>query len=160
MKFYTAVGQGISHWARMEIRLVQVTAKVLATSEEKAGLLMYSINFYAWLDIISQLFELDGTYPRSFKKWRKLSEALKAENDTRVRLAHHSISQDREIVGGITGIQAYLKPARLDVRKKTKTHALKPLDMNEIADFTGRIGGLHGKLIALLKLMERPRSSR
>ncbi len=118
--FYMAVGQGISHWSRMETRLVQITAKLLDTSEEKTGLLMYSINFYAWLDIIGQLFELDGTYPRSFKKWRKLSETLRAENDIRVRLAHHSISQDQEIVEGVTGVQAYLRPPRLDVRKKSK----------------------------------------
>jgi len=46
--FYRAVGQGISHWASMEGRLVQIVAKLTRMSEDKAGLIMYSINnFYS-----------------------------------------------------------------------------------------------------------------
>src|SRR5262245_23413036 len=80
-KFYMGVGQGISHWARMEGRLVQIVAKLTRTSEDKAGLIMYSINnFYTWIDIIDQLFVIDGTYKRSLEAWRKLIEPLKKEN--------------------------------------------------------------------------------
>jgi hypothetical protein len=55
--FYATVGQGISHWSAMETRLVQIVAKLLKTSDEKAGLIMYSIaNFHTWLMIIDELF--------------------------------------------------------------------------------------------------------
>src|SRR5216683_1426993 len=93
--FYMAVGQGISHWSHMEARLVQVAAKLLKTSEAKAGLVMYSIiNLHVWLQIIDELFVFDGTYPKSLRLWRSVAESLRAENDIRVRLAHHAISQD------------------------------------------------------------------
>jgi hypothetical protein len=62
--FYMAVGQGISHWSHMEERLVQVAAKLLRTSPSKAGLVMFSIiNFNVWLQLIDNLFVIDGTYP-------------------------------------------------------------------------------------------------
>jgi hypothetical protein len=67
--FYIAVGQGISHWSQMEGRLVQVVARLLRTSETKAGLVMYSIiNLHIWIQIIDELFSLDGSYPRSLKR--------------------------------------------------------------------------------------------
>src|SRR5262245_23987742 len=76
--FYMAVGQGISHWSRMETRLVQVAAKLLKTSDAKAGLVMYSvINLHTWLQIIDELFVLDGTYPRSLKLWRSIADKLR-----------------------------------------------------------------------------------
>jgi hypothetical protein len=55
----------------METRLVQIAARLLKTSEVKAGLVMYSIiNLHVWLQIIDELFVLDGTYPKSQKMWR------------------------------------------------------------------------------------------
>src|SRR4051794_5257561 len=55
--FYATVGQGISFWASMEGTLVQIAAKLLGTSEEKCGLLLYSImNLFSWLTIIDELF--------------------------------------------------------------------------------------------------------
>jgi hypothetical protein len=45
--FHMAVGLGISSWASMEGRLVEIVAKLTQASEDKAGLIMYSINnFY------------------------------------------------------------------------------------------------------------------
>ena len=83
---------------------------------------MYSIiSFYTWIDIIGQLFELDGTCPKSFKAWRRLIEPLKKENDIRARLAHHSISQEDVDPGEeLRAIQAYLRPAKFDSRSKSK----------------------------------------
>jgi len=78
----------------METRLVQIVAKLLKTSEAKAGVVMYSIiSFYIWIQIIDDLFVLDGTYPKSLKRWRAVVKSLKEENDIRVGLAHYSISQ-------------------------------------------------------------------
>jgi hypothetical protein len=104
---------------------------------------MYSIiNFHTWLQIIDELFTLDGTYPKSLQLWRAVLESLKAENDLRARLAHYAISQDEEKIGDEgTGTQAYLRPARLDLRTKSKK--AKPLTMVEISDFTGRVGQIH-----------------
>src|SRR5579864_7266594 len=73
LKFYAAVGKGISNWSKMEERLVGVVAKLLRTPDMKAGLVMYSImNFHTWINIIDDLFALDGTYPKSLKIWRGL----------------------------------------------------------------------------------------
>jgi hypothetical protein len=159
VNFYKSVGQGISHWATMEGRLVQITAILLDTSEDKAGLVMYSIiNFHTWLQIVDDLFTLDGTYPNSLKLWRAVLKSLKAENDVRARLAHHAISQDEEKIGSRTGTQAYLRPARLDLRTKSKK--AKPLTMVEILEFIGRVGNIHDKLLVLLQQMKKPQSSR
>ncbi len=158
MKFYTSVGQGISHWSQMEERLIQVAAKLLRSSETKTGLIMYSINFYSWIAIIDDLFVLDGTYEKSLKAWRKLVSSLKAENDIRVRLAHQSIHQDHKEFEIAGTMQAYLQPGRFDARAKVKKH--KPLSIVEISDFTGRVGDIHEKLISLLALMKKRKSLR
>jgi hypothetical protein len=77
---------------------------------------MYSIiNFYTWLQIIDELFLLDGTYPKSLKLWRSAAESLKAENDIRARLAHHAISQDEEKIGGNKTYKVEARHARLAV---------------------------------------------
>jgi len=48
--FFAAIGQGITAWSGMEETLVRIAAKLLRTSEVKAGLVMYSImNFHVWL---------------------------------------------------------------------------------------------------------------
>jgi hypothetical protein len=158
--FYMAVGQGISHWSNMETRLVQVAAKLLRTSEAKAGLLMYSImNFNVWTQIIDDLFVMDGTYAKSLKIWRGIFEILRAENNIRVGLAHYSISQEDVDPGDeLRAIQAFLRPGKLDVRSKSKKW--KPLTMNEIADFTDRVGQIHQKLILLLAQMNKRKSLR
>jgi hypothetical protein len=162
--FYLAVGQGITHWSRMEGRLVQVVAKLLGTTEPKAGLVMYSIiNLHTWIQIIDELLELDGTYPNSFKLWRGIAKAVRKEIDNRLRLAHHALSQEEEeweTPKGTKarGVAAYLRPSQLDVR--TKTRNMKPLTMVEIVAFTGRVGDIHSDLISLLELTHQPQSSR
>ena len=122
-----AVGQGISYWSHMEEALVEVVAKLLKISRTKAGLLMYSIiNFNTWLQIIDDLFVLDGTYPQSLKLWRKILDAIKVEKDMRDRLAHHGLSQEEEIhrhAKGkrtilVRGIRAYSRPPKTDMRNK------------------------------------------
>jgi hypothetical protein len=157
--FYLAVGQGISHWSNMEGRLVQVAAKLVGAPEAKVGLIMFSvINIHTWIQIIDDLFLIDGTYPNSMKLWRSIARSLKAENDIRVRLAHHSISQERFETPEEAGYQAYLRPARLDTRAKSKK--FEPLTMVEIVNFTGRVGDIHEKLISLLTLMKKRKPSR
>jgi len=166
--FYMAVGHGISHWSRMEECLVQVVARLLRTSEAKAGLVMYSImSFHAWITIIDELFELDGTYKNSLQAWRKLMESLKTENDIRVRLAHHSISQEMKRVPTrgqdnqfSLQIQAYLRPGKLDTRTKTAKLTFRPLTKSEIEDFADRVEDIHEKLILLLALMRKQKSLR
>ena len=83
----------------------------------------------------------------------------KKEIDNRVRLAHHSISQEDVDPGEeLRAIQAFLRPHTLDHRKKwTKA---KSLTMMEIVDFTGRVNDIHEKLIALLELMKKRKSLR
>jgi hypothetical protein len=158
--FYMAVGQGISHWSGMEGRVVQVVAKLLITTEPKAGLVMYNImNLHSWITIVDDLFSLDKTYPKSAKKWGTIAELLKKEIDNRVRLAHHSISQEDVDPGEeLRMIQAFLRPHKLDLRRKWAK--AKPLTMREIVDFTGRVNDIHDKLIDLLKLMKKRKSSR
>jgi len=158
--FYTTVGLGISHWSQMEERLVQVAARLLRIPEAKAGLIMYSIiNLHTWLQIIDELFELDGTYPKSVKLWNAIAKSLRAENDTRVALAHYSISQEDIDPGEeLRAIQAYLRPRKLDVRSKSKKW--KPLTMTEIMDFARRVGNIHDKLLTLLTLMKKRKSLR
>ncbi len=165
--FYTTVGQAISHWSHMEERLVQVAAKLLKTSMPKTGLIMYSIiNFNVWLQIIDDLFVMDGTYPESMKLWRRILSAIKAEKDMRDRLAHHGLSQEEEIYRHVKGkrtilvrsTEAYLRPPKIDTRGKQKK--MKPLTMGEIVDFTGRILDIHNALIVLLERMKQPESSR
>jgi hypothetical protein len=152
--FYAGVGQGISQWARMEERLVQITAKLLKTSEKKAGLILYSIiNFYVWLDIIDQLFILDASYKDAHAKWQTLVSLLKKENDIRVRLAHHALDLDLKVDYERHSLEAYLRPGKYDTRTKSKT--LKPLETQEIIDFAQRISDLHDQLILVLELMKK-----
>jgi hypothetical protein len=137
-----------------------VAAKLLKTSERKAGLVMYSIiNLNVWIQIIDDLFVLDGTYPKSLKRWRTIAHSLRRENDIRVGLAHYSISQDDVDPGEeLRAIQAFLRPGRFDIR--TKSTKWKPLTMTEIVDFAGRVNDIHVQLISLLELMKKRKSLR
>jgi hypothetical protein len=152
--FYMIVGMGITRWSRMEERLIQVAAKLLHIHEDKAGLVMYSIiNVHVWLQIIDDLFVFDGTLPKSLKRWRSILSSIRAENDIRVGLAHYSISQEDVDPGEeLRAIQAFLRPGKLDIRKKSKTW--KPLTMTEIGKFIGRVNDIHDALVSLLALME------
>jgi hypothetical protein len=157
--FFTAVGFGISEWAWMEEELVRILARLLRVSEAKAGLVAYSIiNFHVWLQMIDDLFVLDGTYPKSLRKWRQIKENLKAENDVRARLAHHAIGSD-SLERAVSGrSKPHLKASALDSRSKTKK--FERLTAQEIYEFTNRVGDLKVRLAALLVLMKKRKSLR
>src|SRR5437660_12484812 len=90
--FFTLVGMGISFWAAMEEDLVKIVALLMRTSQAKAGLVMYSIiNFYVWINVIDELLAIEGADEEVLTQWRSIAEALKTENDIRVRLAHHFV---------------------------------------------------------------------
>jgi hypothetical protein len=159
-KFYAAVGRGISNWSKMESRLVSITAKLLRTTEPKAGLVMYSImNAHTWFQIIDDLFVLDGTFPKSLKMWRGIKEDLKAANDMRVQLAHHAIAQDVLVLLLMGGVPHFkLKAGSLDTRTKTKKQ--KPLTTAEIEDLSDQVNKLHVRLRVLLLRMKKRKSLR
>jgi hypothetical protein len=153
--FYMTVGMAISHWSKMEERLIHVAAKLLKTTEPKAGLVMYSImNLHVWIQIIDDLFVLDGTCPKSLKLWRSIAESLKTENDIRVGLAHYSMSQEAH--GELWAIQTYLRPGKLDIRNKSKKWT--PLTILEIVEFIGRVNKISDTLSSLLELMKKHES--
>lgn len=137
-RFYGAVGQGISFWAVMETRLVQICAKLLGASDERTGVLMYSImSFQTWLNIIDDLFLMTPSYEKQKKAWGKTSARLRAIADTRNRLAHHTVF-------GSGKPELKLRPGSLDTRSKTRAH--EPLTEVEIMDFTGEVSNIHDKL--------------
>jgi hypothetical protein len=142
---YSSVGQAISFWASMEGKIVQIAAKLLETTDEKAGLVLYSImNFFAWLPITDELFGLEPRYNSVKDDWGQASNKLRALNDIRVRLAHHTIwdHPDQDLA---------LRPGRFDARAKSKKHA--PLTDLEIATFTGELIKVEDQLEAILKAM-------
>jgi len=99
--------------------------------------------------VIDDLFKFDGTYPNSVAKWHKLTKRLRAENDTRVRIAHQGIPIDAP---------GQLRRHKFDVRSKSV--AGEPLTIEEIKAFVGRVDSLYANLIDLLNLMRQPESSR
>ena len=145
--FYAVVGQAISIWADTETSIVRICARLLETDEEKAGLVLFSLNFVAWLPLITELFKSSKKHQRLKKKWNKQEEQLKILNDLRVRLAHHTSWESR----GTEPIA--LKPSRLDTRPRSK--AYKPLTANEISNqFTEPVYEIGNKLFALIDAMD------
>ena len=54
---YTSIGHALCHWAAMEDLLVTIASLLLRTREtNKVGIILYSINFNVWLNIIDELF--------------------------------------------------------------------------------------------------------
>jgi hypothetical protein len=139
--FHACVGMAISHWAFMETRLVQICARLLGTSDERAGVMLYSImNFHSWLNIIDDLFLLIPSYSKQKTAWGKESTKLRAMADIRNRLAHHTALG----VGSPT-----LKPSTLDARSKSKKHA--PLTVQEIVDFDKAVNMMNEALLAIFE---------
>ena len=61
--FYFLIGASITAWSKTEGYHVLIATMLLDTTPEKAGLVLYSItNFYNWLSIIGELFNLDPNY--------------------------------------------------------------------------------------------------
>ena len=143
---YTRVGQAISFWASMETRLVTIAALLLGTSEQKAGLLMYSImNFNVWLIIIDELFSMEPRYQHHKATWTAQSDELRGMNDTRVRLAHHTVWEhtDDQLIA--------LRPGKHDSRMKSRKH--KPLTETEILAFSTQVFEVEKALLSLSKAM-------
>jgi hypothetical protein len=90
---FTNVGLALSQWAGMEDLLVGISCLLLRTHEAtKVGIILYSIaNHHTWLNIIGELFSQEPRYITLRPRWNKISERLIKLNDTRVRLAHHTI---------------------------------------------------------------------
>lgn len=148
---YELIGRGISTWAVMEIRLVQIASKLLGTDERKAGLVLYSINnFYSWISIIDGLFDEDGKFPTPKAKWSKLTSDLKRLNDIRVRLAHQAVYVDllESVEGDIVAIPGGLKPSPFDTRPKQMK--LSHLSDKEIEVFNKDVADVEAKLTMIV----------
>ena len=136
--FYSSVGQAISTWASMETHLVSIASHLLDTSEEKTGLMLYSIqNFHAWLNIIDELFSMEPKFEKHRDEWTKISANLRTWNDTRLRLAHNTVWSS-------TDPTPMLRPGIFDSRSKSRKH--KPLENAEIAAFIGLMVDVVGKV--------------
>jgi len=137
--FHATIGLAISHWAYMETHLVKICARLLGASDERTGVMLYSImNFHSWLNIIDDLFLLTPSYSKQKAAWGKESTKLRAMADIRNRLAHHTALGK----GSPT-----LKPTALDARSKSKKHS--PLAIQEILDFDSTIVKMNDALLAI-----------
>jgi hypothetical protein len=133
--FYAGVGCAISRWSNMETVLVEIFAFLIGTSDEKAGLILYSINFHTWLSLISGAIALDSRFSRVSKVWNKKVERLRPLNDVRVRLAHHTVWES-------TGPEDFgLKPSRFDTRPNSKKYAA--LTAQDLEEFIADVSKLH-----------------
>jgi hypothetical protein len=140
--FYATVGQAISLWADNETNIVRIFGELLGIEEEKAGLILFSMNFLAWLPLITELFKTHPKHHRKAKKWNKLAERLRSLNDLRTRLAHHTTWESEP--GNMV-----LKASRLDTRPRTKTFL--PLTESDIhSDFTQKLYLIDEALYELL----------
>lgn len=156
--FYAAVGEGISRWAAMEEMLVHILAKLLKTPINKAGLVGYSTSFYGLVQVIDDLFVVDGTYAKSMKMWRRTVSTLRRENDVRVQLAHQSLHRNGLEVAVVGFAKAYLRPSPLDTRSKSRKSTA--LDEEGIREFISRVNALHQRLKEILAQMKKRRVSR
>jgi hypothetical protein len=151
--FYISIGQGITVWTGTETLLVQIAARLLCTSELKAGLVLYSItNFFSWLTIIDDLFTMEPKFASLKPEWGPIAEKLKALNDTRVRLAHHTAWGCQQIHG-----KSFLRPGFFDVRPKSRKYP--PLTASEIVAFSQRVRSVYKQMDAFLEKMNAVTSS-
>jgi hypothetical protein len=159
LSIYEEVGRGISTWAAAEMRLVQIVARLLGTAEDKAGLILYSINnFYTWVTIIDGLFAA-SEFAEAKKLWSNLASDLKSQNDIRVRLAHQSLHVDiwKNGQGDLKFVISGLRPVALDTRPKQK--GLRPLELSEIKKFTDTVASLQIKLAKVVQKLNGPKPS-
>jgi hypothetical protein len=150
---FTNVGLALSQWAGMEDLLIGIASLLLRTHEgKKVGIIFYSIiNPNTWCSIIGELFSQEPRYIALKPRWNKLSKRLIELNDTRVRLAHHTIYYgDRATtIAGDTS----LRPGQFDVRPKSQKHRFEPLDHDQISRFIDSVGELIEDLRKLLTAM-------
>ena len=110
---YETVGHALSTWAGMESSLVTIVGYLLETPRVRAGVVMYSImNFQVWLSVIGELFPLDERFAHLKPQWNKTHEKLKALQDTRNRLAHHTTYHGQSEDVSVSGIT--LRPINLE----------------------------------------------
>jgi hypothetical protein len=125
---FTAVGRALSVTSHTDENLVAITGMLLRTKFQMAGVVMYSIiNFHVRLNIIDELFSISPHYGSLKPRWNKINEKLRAMQDTRDRLAHHTL------YSGVTNDNVALNPGRLDTRRKSQKY--KPLDFPQITSF-------------------------
>jgi hypothetical protein len=147
--FYYLIGASITAWSSMEGYLVYVPTMLLGTTPQKAGVVLYSSsNFYSWLSIIRDLFNIDPSYQPLRSDWNKVEEKLKSLNDVRVRLAHHAVVESGITVGDTVAADTMdffpsLQANKLDLRFKTQKQGA--LQVAELAKFTQDVG-----LVALI----------
>jgi hypothetical protein len=150
---FTNVGLALSQWSGMEDLLIGIASLLLRTHEAtKVGVIFYSItNPNTWCSIIGELFSQEPRYIALKPRWNKLGERLIKLNDTRVRLAHHTIYYgDRATtIAGDTS----LGPGQFDVRPKSQKHRFEPLDHDQISKFIDSVGKLIADLTELLNAM-------
>jgi hypothetical protein len=150
---FTSVGLALSQWAGMEDSLVAIASLLLRTHEaNKVGIILYSIiNSKTWLEIIGALFSQEPLYISLKPRWNKISDRIIKLNDTRVRLAHHTIyyGDKATTLAGDTS----LKPGQFDIRPKSQTHRLDPLDYDQISKFTDSVDEIIKDLTALVSSM-------
>lgn len=150
---WTTVGTAISTWALMEGGLVWLLAILLRidTHPEKAGVILYSINnFPTWLTIIDELMALETKLSSHLSKWNKLNSRLRALNDTRVRLAHHTVM-------GRDYNEVSLRPPLYDVR--TKSNKYSPLDEGEIREFIKQVGHVTLQVMEVVEAVKNARET-
>jgi hypothetical protein len=137
----------------MEDSLVAITTLLLRSHEaNKVGIILYSIiNPKTWLEIIGALSSQEPLYISLKPRWNKISARIIKLNDTRVRLAHHSIycGDKATTLAGDTS----LRPGQFDIRPKSQTHRLDPLDYGQISKFTDSVDEIIKDLTALLNSM-------
>jgi hypothetical protein len=127
-ELFLTVGQALSFYAKVEEQLVAITALLLRTRFQMAGLIMYSIiNAYVRFNIIDELFSMSPNLIELKPKWEKIHKKLREMQDKRDRLAHHTS------FSGNTASTA-LRPGRFDTRQKSLKY--RPLETNEIGLFT------------------------
>jgi hypothetical protein len=152
-QLFTYVGLALSQWVGMEDSLVGITSLLLRTHEgHKVGTILYSImNPKTWLEIIGTLFSQEPLFISLKPRWNKISERIMKLNDTRVRLAHHTIyyGDKATTLAGDTS----LKPGQFDIRPKSQKHRTEPLDYDQISEFIDSVGKVVEDLTALLNSM-------
>ena len=145
-QFYSCVGQAISMWSSMEDQLVQLAASLLGTTEEKTGLLLYSMmNFHGWLNVIDELLVLAKVDDNTKELWADISGKLRKLNDIRVRLAHHTVWNPA------MGAQFGLLPGSHDARSKSRKQGI--LTGPQIVQFTNDVRTAESDLRKLVLVM-------
>lgn len=134
----TLIGRGISLWAIMEGNVVFIFAKLTGMTVEKAGIVLYSMGFSAWLTVITDLFAFDPKHQPLASEWNTRMRCLRRMNDVRTRLAHHTTFLTADNL---------LRPGSFDLRPKTV--AQSPLTEAEISDFIDEIIEMTNSLTSL-----------